>query len=62
MHFGFKVLALNVKRLQKGLEYMNKTTKDNGLFHKINQNIMKIIHLTNYENLRSILAHKNIRI
>jgi hypothetical protein len=45
MHFGFKVLALNVKRLQKGLEYMKKTTKDNGLFHKINQNIMKIIHM-----------------
>lgn len=52
MHFGFKVLALNVKRLQKGLEYMEKTIKDNGLYHKINQKLMKIFKINKLQRIK----------
>lgn len=34
LHFGFKILALNVKRLQKGLEHMEKTTMNSSLITK----------------------------
>ena len=36
LHFGFKILALNVKKLQRGLEYMEKTTM-NSCLNTINQ-------------------------
>jgi hypothetical protein len=45
LHFGFKILAMNIKSLQKGLKYMDQSLNKDGILNIINEKLSKLFKI-----------------